>query len=49
MICYGYIHGCAEELKLLLKELGYQIISKNGYAVAHSQGRKVIFVGDLVE
>lgn len=51
----GDIHGCYQELVLLLKKLGYQINfvkdnQKNyGLEVLHPQNRKVIFLGDLVD
>lgn len=50
----GDVHGCGDELEELLGKLGYE---KNGVAegymaaplYAHPQGRKAIFVGDLVD
>jgi protein phosphatase len=45
----GDIHGCFEELFILLKNLGYAIHHENKYSVSHPQGRKVIFLGDLVD
>src|ERR1044071_3938459 len=51
----GDIHGCFDELQALLKNLGYQIIEPNGdaashrYEAKHPEGRKVIFLGDLVD
>jgi len=52
----GDLHGCADELEMLLAELGYQrqslAVSDPGwgeYAFAHPTGRKAIFVGDLVD
>src|SRR4051794_37224357 len=42
----GDIHGCAGELELLLAELGYAEV---GGAYAHPDGRKAVFVGDLVD
>ena len=51
----GDIHGCFDELRTLLKKLGYQVTkhkdrSKNyGYTVISPTNRKVIFVGDLVD
>jgi protein phosphatase len=51
----GDIHGCFDELHALLKSLGYQIIEANGdaasrhYDVKHPEGRKVVFLGDLVD
>jgi polynucleotide kinase-phosphatase len=50
----GDIHGCADELQALLTKLGYRIEWANGggdrtVTVLPPQGRKVIFVGDLVD
>ena len=51
----GDVHGCFVELKELLLKLGYKIIkhrdkTKNfGYTVKTPEGRKAIFVGDLVD
>ncbi|MCK5877823.1 MAG: AAA family ATPase [Candidatus Marithrix sp.] len=46
----GDIHGCFDELLILLEKLGYQIQNTNSqYNVIHPQGRKVIFLGDLVD
>ena len=42
----GDIHGCLDELKLLLKKLGYQF--KNGSYV-HPQDRMLVFLGDLTD
>ncbi|MGN8644588.1 bis(5'-nucleosyl)-tetraphosphatase PrpE [Gracilibacillus sp. HCP3S3_G5_1] len=42
----GDIHGCYQELQLLLKQLGYQ--SDNGL-FHHPEGRKLAFVGDLTD
>lgn len=46
----GDIHGCFEELVELLDRLGYRI-AQNGdqYSVAAPEGRKAVFVGDLVD
>ncbi len=38
----GDIHGCADELESLLQKLGYE-------AGVHPDGRRVIFLGDLVD
>jgi protein phosphatase len=43
----GDIHGCYDELALLLKNLGYS--EQPGGAWAHAENRKLIFVGDLVD
>jgi protein phosphatase len=42
----GDVHGCADELELLLAKLGYELTSA-GYA--HPAGRKAVFLGDLVD
>jgi polynucleotide kinase-phosphatase len=49
----GDVHGCFGELEALLNELGYVVTRPVGgdhaFDVAHPQGRKVLFVGDLVD
>jgi protein phosphatase len=51
----GDIHGCAAELWELLEKLGYQIQEveddgiNQGLDISHPAGRKVIFLGDLVD
>ncbi|MEG4035694.1 AAA family ATPase [Microcoleus sp. S36b_A4] len=52
----GDVHGCCDELEQLLQQLGYQIIEKssesdlgNFPAYAHPEGRKAVFLGDLVD
>jgi len=51
----GDIHGCFDELQLLLAQLGYQVNEVNGdagsrhFETNHPEGRKVIFLGDLVD
>jgi hypothetical protein len=47
----GDIHGCRSELETLLTELGYTLVRDDrGRPVdAHHDGRKAIFVGDLVD
>ena len=45
----GDVHGCFAELQALLRMLGYQVQHNGPYAVTHPAGRKVIFVGDLVD
>lgn len=52
----GDVHGCADELEELLRRLGYVAaeVCKEGPFVnrpvyTHPQGRKAIFVGDLVD
>lgn len=42
----GDVHGCYDELIMLLGELGYQI---NGDQVTPPSGRKAVFLGDLVD
>ncbi len=41
----GDIHGCCDELEALLQQLGYV----NGACHSHPEGRRVIFLGDLVD
>ena len=46
----GDVHGCFDELRRLLDQLGYQLdIGGETWRVAHPQGRKLVFVGDLVD
>jgi protein phosphatase len=45
----GDIHGCFDETLVLLQKLGYQVQKNDSYQVSHPEGRKVIFVGDLVD
>ncbi|MDN3241776.1 polynucleotide kinase-phosphatase [Glycomyces tritici] len=48
----GDVHGCRAELETLLSELGWAIErDEEGRAVgaAHPEGRKAVFVGDLVD
>ena len=50
----GDIHGCFDELEILLGELGYraETVAENGerrYRASHPEGRRVVFVGDLVD
>ncbi|WP_332633025.1 bis(5'-nucleosyl)-tetraphosphatase PrpE [Halalkalibacter flavus] len=42
----GDIHGCYEELILLITKLGYE---KKDHAYVHPKGRKLAFVGDLTD
>src|SRR3954464_62417 len=43
----GDVHGCFDELTELLTNLGYH--ADQGGAWRHPQGRKLVFVGDLVD
>ena len=43
----GDVHGCATELEELLRLLGYQV--EEGGTWRHPDGRKVVFLGDLVD
>ncbi len=52
----GDVHGCADELEELLERLGYRAVELDGEETIwgrrtclHPLGRKVIFVGDLVD
>ena len=53
----GDVHGCCDELEELLGRLGYKIVAVapggpwliSGVAYAHPEGRKAVFVGDLVD
>jgi protein phosphatase len=53
----GDVHGCCDELEALLGRLGYEIAAVapsgpafvGGAAYAHPEGRRAIFVGDLVD
>ena len=51
----GDVHGCFDELVELLERLGYQVSKRAGaaeetaLAATHPQGRKAVFVGDLVD
>src|SRR5580765_3328913 len=53
----GDVHGCCDELEALLNRLGYEVTTvappeaalSAGPAFAHPQGRKAVFVGDLVD
>ncbi len=40
----GDIHGCRSELEALLRKLGYDLEARR-----HPEGRKVVFLGDLVD
>jgi protein phosphatase len=46
----GDVHGCFDELLELLAALGYSVEkTADGYQVGVPEGRKVIFLGDLVD
>lgn len=50
----GDVHGCFDELTELLSRLGYEVSESNnpdsfGYSVAHREGRRVVFLGDIVD
>jgi protein phosphatase len=46
----GDVHGCVDELQELLRELGYHIErNSEAYRVESPNGRKLVFVGDLVD
>lgn len=45
----GDVHGCYDELVQLLGKLGYTIAPGEPTRVMHPDGRKLIFVGDLVD
>jgi protein phosphatase len=46
----GDVHGCFDELVELLKQMDYSIVSEGGrYSIRPPEGRKAIFLGDLVD
>jgi protein phosphatase len=46
----GDVHGCADELETLLASLGYEVAWTDGEpAIRAPHGRKLVFVGDLVD
>ncbi|SIO39596.1 polynucleotide 3'-phosphatase /polynucleotide 5'-hydroxyl-kinase /polynucleotide 2',3'-cyclic phosphate phosphodiesterase [Singulisphaera sp. GP187] len=53
----GDVHGCCDELELILERLGYAVTAEapggpslaSGPVYAHPEGRKAIFLGDLVD
>ena len=51
----GDVHSCCDELELLLKKLGYEsfLVEKepgwSNLSFQHPEGRKAVFVGDLVD
>jgi protein phosphatase len=46
----GDVHGCGEELRALLDELGW-VVSFDGvrHSARHPEGRTLVFLGDLVD
>lgn len=52
----GDVHGCADELESLLERLGYGPVKSDqpdepwgGFHYAHPEGRKAVFLGDVVD
>ena len=51
----GDVHGCYDELTILLERLGYRLETRadadgeTGFSATHPEGRKAVFVGDLVD
>ncbi len=52
----GDVHGCADELEELLTRLGYEVVERReghgldaGPVYRHAEGRKAVFLGDLVD
>lgn len=46
----GDVHGCFDELAALLRVLEYRINPiREGFEVYHPEGRKLVFLGDLVD
>ncbi|MFQ5973114.1 MAG: polynucleotide kinase-phosphatase, partial [Alphaproteobacteria bacterium] len=51
----GDVHGCFDELRELLEKLGYKVsLNESGedgkrYASCHPEGRRLVFLGDLVD
>lgn len=43
----GDVHGCLDELKMLLKTLGYKPQAQGG--MTPPEGRRLLFVGDLID
>ena len=46
----GDVHGCFDELRALLNELGY-VVQRDAerFVVSHPEGRRLIFLGDLID
>lgn len=46
----GDVHGCFDELVLLLRELGYEVNANESQPTArHVAGRRLLFLGDLAD
>ncbi len=52
----GDVHGCCDELETLLNRLGYEPVERaehdptwGGRSYRHPEGRKMVFLGDLVD
>jgi protein phosphatase len=49
----GDVHGCFDELLTLLQKLDYSVVPpatpKDQFQVSHPEGRRIIFLGDLVD
>jgi protein phosphatase len=45
----GDVHGCADELEILLDKLGWRINTGSNAGVHGPDGRRLFFVGDLVD
>ena len=43
---FGDVHGCIDEVRALLELLGYSL---DGDVIRHPGGRRVVFLGDLVD
>src|ERR1043166_5053106 len=44
----GDVHGCFDELIALLRQLGHRV-DEDGLAIHLAKGRKLVFLGDLVD
>ena len=46
----GDVHGCFDELRALLGQLGYVVDrAAERFVVSHPEGRRLVFLGDLVD
>lgn len=45
----GDVHGCYDELLKLLDTLGYRVDSAKRPTLSHPEGRRPVFVGDIVD